>query len=108
MKIKTLDQIHSKGSFDLAATFRIAEIHRNIKNRAEKLEELQAKITREIQINVSDTIIEGKLVHLLSVDGVSEGVSIYDEDIQSGRVTMEQGYQQLAEIVERSPQLGRW
>ncbi len=92
---------HKKGCQDLDAMSRVAEIHSNVKKRGAKIEGLKILMEsrlKEIEIIEQLVEVDGVQCVLFLAEGMTEGVLIDKEDIDSGALSLQDGYQAVAEM----------
>lgn len=84
--------------------FRVQQIKNNIQERAAKFSAVESKIRdslKEVKI-IEDHVelVDGGKGIALHIEGFTEGFFIEQADIDSGEITIEQGYQALADLFE--------
>jgi len=80
---------------------RIVEIQRNIRDRAAKLAELQAKLPQQREVKITEehvVLIDGTTGVFLIAEGQPEGIFIDQSDLDSGAITLNDGYNAVSEM----------
>lgn len=98
---------HEKGCQDLAKMSRVAEIHSNIKKRTAKVEGLRILMESRLQeIEIIEQLVEvdGTQCVLFLAEGMTEGVFIDKADIDSGALSLQDGYNAVVEMFSATGQ----